>query len=229
MSVGAVDTLSAPTLPTPVIDALWRILGESEETPYRMGLLPTGMVEAEIAAAYVTIAGRDSTNVRAMRTNMANVVHAIDPSLVQRGAGLGFGFRRAAEGVRLEVRYAAADPGASPALLYHAPFVEDAATNALALADDAVTLARRIERSQEDAETTLELLEDLADVVRAMAHGRDADRDGRIGHAADESGLARAGHHLMLVSRVERLATPRPLPESLPIPRVPRDTTGVGR
>jgi hypothetical protein len=38
-----------------------------------------------------------------------------------------------------------------------------------------------------------------------MAYGNDADRDGRIGYAESEMGLAQAGYHLALVRRVEGL------------------------
>ena len=61
-----------------------------------------------------------------------------------------------------------------------------------------------------------------------MAGGADRDRDGRIGHTASETGLARAAYHLELVRRVEGLDPVPPLPGDLPIPAV-RSGAGGGR
>jgi hypothetical protein len=219
-----------PTLPTRIADHIYAMTHTFVDTPYGMGLIPTGMVEARIAEAYVRIAGQDSANVRAMKTNMVHVVHAIDPVQVDFGQGLGYGFKRAAEGVQTYIGLAAEDPAASPALLFHAPYVRDAATNALALADDAIAMARSIQASTEtEPEPLLERLEDLADLIRAMAWGSDRDRDGRIGNNAAESGLAKAGYHLELVRRMERLDTVPALPDALPIPAITRPAEDARR
>lgn len=214
-----------PMLSPEVVAYVVAMTDSVADTPFGMGYIPTGLVEARIAEAYARLAGRDSANVRAMTSNMTHVLHAIDPTLVTgRGSGLGYGFRRAAEAVRDQIARAAADPGASPTLQYHASYVENAATNALALADDAVRLARRIQASDGvSAAALLGQLEDLAELVRAMAYGLDRNRDGRIGNEPDEGGLATAGYHLELVRRVEQLPPVRPLPDGLPIPDVGRD------
>jgi hypothetical protein len=172
------------------------------DTPNRMGLLPTGMAEAEIAAEHVRRAGMDSTNVGAMAEEMIHVLHAIDPALTGGGAGLGYGFRRAAEDVRTAIQLAASVQGAPESLLYHAPFVESAATGAMARADDAVALARQIQGST-DAVSAHRLVDRLAAVVRAMTWGEDRDGDGRIGGDVAEAGLAQARYHLELVRRME--------------------------
>ena len=231
----AFDSLArVMALPPEIIDHLESITTSSFETPFQMGLLPTGMVEAAIASEYVSVAGSDSLDVGRMTRNMVHVLHAIDPSLVGGGLGLGYGFRRAAGGVRQAARLAASAPGASDVLLYHASFIEDAANGALARADEAVAVARSI-RSSSDPEAIRPLLDRLAGLVRAMAYGFDADRDGRIGHTAAESGLAQAAYHLALVRRVEGLAPAPPLPAGLPLPAsliVPgyaRGGTGLGR
>lgn len=224
------DTLVRPSLAPRIAEHVYAMTHTFVDTPYGMGLIPTGLVEARIAEAYVRVAGQDSANTRAMKANMVHVVHAIDPGQADFGQGLGYGFKRAAEGVRTYIDLAADDPAASPTLLFHAPYVRDAATNALALADDAVAMARSIQTSSEtEAEPLLERLEDLAALIRAMAWGSDRDRDGRIGNNAAESGLAQAGYHLELVRRVEGLDTVPALPDSLPIPVIVRATEGGRR
>ncbi len=183
------------TLPPEIVGHLESLTTSFFDTPSGMGLIPTGMVEAALASEYVSIAGMDSTNVRQMTGNMTHVLHAIEPQLAGGGLGLGYGFRRAAEGVRTYAEMAASAPGASDALLYHAPFILQAADGAVARAEEAVALARRI-RSSTDPDVIRPLLDQLAERVRAMAYGFDADRDGRIGHTPAEAGLAHAAYHL---------------------------------
>jgi hypothetical protein len=207
----------ALTLSPEIVGQLETLTTSAFDTPYAMGLIPTGMVEAALASEYVSIAGSDSLDVRRMTGNMTHVLHAIDPTLVASGLGLGYGFRRAAEGVRNAITLAASAPGASDVLLYHASFIEEAATGAMAKADDAVALARTI-RSSTDPETIRPLLDRLARLVRAMAYGEDADGDGRIGSTGAEAGLAQAAYHLSLVRRVEQLPPAPPLPAALPLP-----------
>ena len=191
-------------LPAQALEHLAAISTTFFDTPDGMGLLPAGMAEAAVAAEYVRVAGLDSTNVRAMSGNMVHVLHAIDPGLTGGGYGLGYGFRRAAEGVRVSIQLAVQVEGVTEPLLYHAPFIEAAATGALAKADDVVALARQIQGST-DAAATHRLVRRLAALVRAMAYGADLDGDGRIGNDPSEAGLAQAGYHLQLVRRMEEL------------------------
>ncbi len=224
--------VSLPTegsLPAQVVQYLAAVTDSFPDTPSGMGLLPTGMVEAEIASVYVRIAGQDSADVRNMTSNMRHVIHAIDPDLVDGGLGLGYGFKRAVEGVRTYTQLAASTPGASEALLFHAPYIDGATTAALSRADDALALARQIETSQEEPQEILERLEDLGEMIRGMAYGSDRDRDGRIGNDATESGLAQAQYHVALIRSVAGLPPAPPRPSSLPIPIFVRDSTGIDR
>lgn len=201
------DTLPGrPPLPPEALEHLAAISTAFFDTPDGRGLLPTGMAEAAIAAEYVRLAGRDSANARAMSGNMVHVLHAIDPGLTGGGYGLGYGFRRAAEGMRVSIQLALQVEGITEPLLYHGAFIEAAATGALARSDDAVALARQIQGST-DARATLRLLNRLAGLVRAMAWGADLDGDGRIGNTPEEAGLAQAGYHLQLVGRMEATAS----------------------
>jgi hypothetical protein len=233
-TAAVVDSLAADStdvrapLPQEVVGYLESMTSVFPGAPFGMGLIPTGMVEARIAEAYVLIAGSDSANLDNMTDNMVHVLHAIDPGLVPDGLGLGYGVKQAAEGVRTYIGLALAVDGVSETVRYHAPFIEDAATGALARADEAIDLTRRIEAST-DPEATLPLLERLARIVRSMAYGFDRDRDGRIGNDASEAGLAQAAYHLELIRRVEGLAPPPPLPPDLPIPERPERTGVEGR
>lgn len=179
------------------------------DTPSGMGLLKTAMLEGEIAAAWVRVAGVDTLDLGRMHRAMDNVLHAIDPLRVSSGAGMGYGFRRAAEGVatHAELAIVAAPDSVAPTLAFHGPYMTRAARAARARADDAVALAIRV-RAAQDTDTALELIEGLAETVRGMMYGEDRDGDGRIGHTEDEVGLAQAAYHLSLVYRVYGVEMP---------------------
>ena len=203
-------TYSADTVIPP---QAWIHLGHITEgfsdTPYGMGLLKTAMLEGEIAAAWVRVAGVDMLSLSRMQRAMNNVLHAIDPEEVPVGAGLGYGFRRAAEavGTHAELAVLSAPDSVAPALAFHGPFMTRAAQAAQARADDAVALALQVQAAQ-DVNSALRLIDRLAETVRVMMYGEDADRDGRIGQTEAEVGLAQASYHLSLVYRVHGVEMP---------------------
>lgn len=201
--------LGRAPLPDEVIAHLGHLAVSFNDTPGGMGLIATAMAEAEIAADLVRRAGRDATDLATMRRTMADVLHAIDPAEVGSGAGLGYGFKRATEEVLRHVALAEATPGATSSVRFHAPHIRRAARGALRQADQAIDLARRIQRATE-AGSAHRLVQELAERVRAMTHGEDGDGDGRIGYVEEESGLAQATYHLTLIRRAEGLA---PMPD----------------
>lgn len=177
------------------------ITGAYAQAPGGMGLIPAGMAEAGIAAEHVRLARRDSTDLSNMTRHMAHVLHAIDPNEVGQGPGMGYGFKQAAQGVLTHVRLATAEEELPGVLAAHAPYVERAARGALATADDAIRIARRVQQASSASEAR-RLVRELDYLVRAMAYGDDRDDDGRIGFTETESGLAQATYHLTLVRRV---------------------------
>lgn len=210
LTAAADSTLPYRPLPPEAVAHLAHVTTAFSDTPGGMGLIHTGIAEAEIAARYVVMAGTDSTSLVAMSRPMASVIHAIDPSQASGGPGLGYGLKRAAAGVETHAALAAAVPGVSQGLLFHTGYVERAARGAALRADEAIALARQIQRAP-NAPAAHRLLKELAQAVRAMAWGDDRDRDHRIGHAENEVGLAQAMYHLQLLYRVEGLAPPPPL------------------
>ena len=193
-----------PPLPEVALTHLGYLTEAFAETPGGMGLIPTGMAEAEIAAEFVQLAGQDSTDLDQMVRNMAHVLHAIDPAEVGNGFGLGYGVKRAAQGVLTHIEVVAGTTGVPENVLFHVAYAAGAASGALLRADEAIAMARRIQRATEP-EVALPMIEALADLVRAMAYGDDADGDGRVGYPQTESGLAQATYHITLLRRVEGL------------------------
>tara|TARA_Y100000996_G_scaffold384258_1_gene340834 strand:+ start:850 stop:1449 length:600 start_codon:yes stop_codon:yes gene_type:complete len=190
------------------------------------------MLEGEIAAAWVRVAGVDTLDVTRMIEAMTHVIHAIDPAEVRSGNGMGYGFRRAAEDVQTqaEMLQIAVPDTLSPAIAFHAPFVSYAAYIAQARADDVITLARQVQSAQ-DVTSALPLIKRLAEAVRAMMYGEDVDNDGRIGRNETEVGLAQAAYHLSLVYRMAGAEMPsiRPweLVESLGLDTLGRQPDSV--
>jgi len=204
-SLGVSDSLAVrPPLPDDVIAYLASLSEAFADTPGGMGLIDAGMAEAAIAAEHVRLAGADSMNLANMVQNMSHVLHAIDPVEVGNGLGLGYGVKRAAEGVLLQIESAMLVEGVSETVLFHGGYIAGAASATLSRADDAIAMARRIQRTT-DPEVALPLVERLAGLVRAMTFGADSDRDGRIGFPSTEAGLAQVRYHLDLIRRVERL------------------------
>ena len=218
------------TLPEAVVTHLGHITTAFFDTPSGMGILPVGMAEAAIAKEYAWLAGQDSADILNMTENMSHVLHAIDPVEVGAGFGLGYGFKRAAEGVIAHIELAETSDGVSETVLFHAPFVNRAARGSLVRADEAIAMARRIQRATDPVET-LPLIEELRDLIRAMAFGTDRDRDGRIGQTEPEAGLAQAWYHLQLLYRVEGLEMPPLVADTLVMdaPGMAIETTGVRR
>ncbi|MEM7415212.1 MAG: hypothetical protein AAF389_06935 [Gemmatimonadota bacterium] len=204
-------------------------------TPDGVGIIQAGMAEAFVAREYAWLAGRDTSDVRAMSSAMGHVLHAIDPSAAGSGAGLGYGFRRAAEAVVQHMSMALEVEGIPEHLAFHGPYVIRAAEGAIERSYAVEGLARRI-RSGSDAAATHALVEQIRPMVRAMAYGTDVDGDGRIGHTEDEVGLAQAWYHLNLLYRIEAVYIPEMIPDALDsrLPdfaalRAVEDSIGPGR
>ncbi len=182
---------------------LAHLVESSSDAPGEASLLKIAMLEGEIAAAWVRVAGVDTLDVNRMIAAMTHVIHAIDPTEVRSGNGMGYGFRRAAENIQThaDMLQIAVPDTLSPAIAFHVPFVSHAAYIAQARADDVITLARQIQ-SARDVNSTIPLIKKLAEAIRAMMYGEDVDGDGRIGRNEDEIGLAQAAYHLSLVYRM---------------------------
>lgn len=181
--------------------ALAYVTDASPDTPGGMGLLDVARQEAEIALQHARLAGRDSTDLANMTRHVAHVLHALDPTEVGAGPGLGYGVRPAARAMTARLQEAGTVEAVPGVLRFHAPISVQAARGADARATEAVTVARSVQRAASAAEGR-RLVRRLAEVVRSMAYGSDGDNDGRIGHTEEESGLAQVAYHLELVRRV---------------------------
>ena len=204
LGVALVAMLAAPALyaQNPAHAHMGHVADGFRGTPDGQGLLPTAVAEAEVAAQHAGFAARDPSNLDGMKRHMGHVLHALDPSQVEGGPGLGYGVKAAAEGVVRHIELAAGSDGASDAVKTHSNHVATAARHAAAMADEAITVAKEIQAAT-DAGAAAEMLERLVALTDAIANGMDADGNGRVGWQEGEGGLAQATQHMNLMKRAE--------------------------
>jgi hypothetical protein len=169
-----------------------------------MGLLPTAIAEADVAHQHAELAGNDPADLENMQRHARHVIHALDPTEVESGPGLGYGMIRAAERTAHYVELAMASVGGGDAVQTHAPHVATAARSAITMAEEAVEVADDIVDA-DTAEEAAELLTRLVELTTALRAGVDADGDGRVSWQEGEGGLAQAERHLGLLMTGEGL------------------------
>lgn len=164
-------------------------------TPDGMGLLPVAEAEAGVAAQHAGLAARDPANLGAMKTHVAHVQHAVDPSVIENGPGLGYGVVAAAEGIVRHIELAAGVEGAGEAVVRHAPHVAQSARNTVERARRILELAAQVQAA-ESAEAAAPLVQEIQQLTTRLVEGEDADGDGSVGWQEGEGGLATARQHL---------------------------------
>ena len=174
------------------------------DTPDGQGLLPAAVAEAEIAARHAGLAASDPSNFAGMKRHTTHVLHAVDPSQIENGPGLGYGVKRGAAGAAQHITAAANSEGASGAVQTHAVHVATSAQNTVARADQIVALAQRIARTTTAADAA-PLVAELNGLAQALLSGVDANGDGRTGWQEGEGGLEVAQTHANLMKQAEGL------------------------
>ena len=195
---------SAVTAQNPAHVPIGSVADGFVDTPNGRGLLPTAVAEAEIAIEHSGLAAADLGNLEAIKRHTGHVLHALDPSLVQGGPGLGYGVKRAAEGVIQQIELAATVDGASENVRTHAVHIAGASRGVLQRADRIIALARQIQATNSGVAAAT-AVQELNTLTQALVSGRDADADGRIGWQETEGGLRQVQQHVTLLKRGEGL------------------------
>lgn len=204
---GRVVTAGAVDLPIPAGAAGTHVAHVARgfpEAPSGQGLLATAFAEARTAAQHAALATRDLTNLDAIKLHAGHVAHAVDPTAVTAGPGLGYGVKRAALGVATHIDLAAKAEGASPELATHAGHVAVAARNTVQRADAILSLVTRIQAAT-TADAASSLASQLVALTTELTAGKDADADGRTSWKEGEGGLQHCEEHVRLM-----LAAPKP-------------------
>ncbi len=192
-------TVAAIKVPDgPVGTHVGHVVNSFFDTPMNMGLLPAALKEAATAAQHAALSMRTPTNLDAMKMHAGHVINAIDPTIVAAGPGLGYGLKKAANGVAAHIELAAKSQGASPNVTMHAAHVATAARAAAARADQAIALAKQIQAAT-SASDAAALTSQLASLTAQLTAGVDANGDGKIGWQEAEGGLQQAQEHVNLL------------------------------
>ena len=211
MRIGAILLLTGcagpgapPDAAFTVSDHIGHVMTAWKDTPDGRGLLPTAMSEATIANLHAGLALQNKDDPGAIKLHVGHVLHAIDPSLMEGGPGLGYGLANAVAGVITHTRLAAETPGASENVRLHAEHVITSATNVRQWADEGKMIARQA-MATNDLEVAAELVEKLKASTAAIVKGIDADGDGEVTWIAGEGGLRQAEKHMQLMAEGEGL------------------------
>lgn len=184
----------------PVGVHLGHVMNGFNETPSLQGLLPAALAEARIAIQHATLAGRQPENLEYMKTHVGHVVHALDPTIIKMGPGMGYGVRKATEGVIAHIGMAAAAQGASPNVVGHSKHVVVSAQNTLARVEQLLALAQQTQTATVAADAA-KLVSQIAALAEQLLAGADTNGDGRVTYDAPEGGLQQADEHVRLMLR----------------------------
>ncbi|MBH15853.1 MAG: hypothetical protein CME30_01045 [Gemmatimonadetes bacterium] len=171
-------------------------------TPDGMGLLPTAIAEAEVAASHASYAANDLTDLAAMQRHAAHVLHALQGG--DGGPGLGYGLKNAAEGVVAHIEMAGAGEEASQGITTHSNHVATSSRNTLKRADMIIDHISKIQDA-DSADEAGKLTAEVAELAEQLFAGSDSNGDGRIGWQENEGGLQQAEQHMNIMKRGEGL------------------------
>jgi hypothetical protein len=187
---------------SPVQTHIGHVMDSFPPTPQQQGLLPVAMAEAATAAQHAAFAAKAGENVDAVKLHAGHVLHAVDPSAEPKGPGLGFGVKRAAQGVAQHIDMAAKSEGASANVKTHANHVATAAGSVATRADELAKVATQAKSVTSGAEAA-KLAAQMNLLASQLTAGVDANNDGRVNWGDGEGGLQQAQQHMQLMRKGE--------------------------
>jgi len=173
-----------------------------EETPGAQGLLAVAVAETQVASRHATLAVRNSDNLEAVKTHARHVLHALDPTLVESGPGLGYGIVRVSQEIADHIQLAVEAEGFSGNIANHAPAVTQSADNAARWGREMIDVVEEIQAAE-----TVSEAEPLARELRTLAtwvvSGSDLNDDDEIRWQDGEGGIMHVQQHMSLLMRVD--------------------------
>jgi hypothetical protein len=173
------------------------ILDGFKGTPNEQGLLPTAVAEATIAQQHAALASKAPDNLDAMTLHAGHVINAIDPTIVAKGPGQGYGVKKAAAGVAQHAELAAKAEGASKNVQSQATYVAAWANNVVKWSDEVVDVAKRIQAST-SASAAAQLVTELNQLVEQLFTGVEG-----VGRFQAQGGLKQAQERMDLMKKGE--------------------------
>ena len=171
------------------------VLKSWNDTPDQKGFLETSQAEVAIALQHIKLAVAKPGDLDNIKLHAAHVIHALDPSVIAKGPGLGYGVKKAAAGVVAHIGFAAKAGDASDNVKLHAVHVSASANNIVQWVDEAVALAQGVDK-QSTAGYALTEAKKVRRVLDRIIEGFDANKDGTTSWQDGEGGLAQAAQHM---------------------------------
>lgn len=171
------------------------VLKSWRDTPEQKGLLPTAQAEAAIALEHMGFALSQPNDLANVKLHMTHVIHALDPEVITLGPGLGYGVKRAANGVVSHIRFSAGAGDASENVRLHAVHVSTSANNVVLWVNEAIRLAQGV-ADESDANAAISNAGKVQILLDRIVNGVDANNDGTVNWQEGEGGLAQAGQHM---------------------------------
>ncbi len=181
---------------------LGHVMTQWHDTPDQQGLIMTALNEAKIAQGHAEAAAKRPNDLKWMKMHTAHVLHALDPSAIAKGPGLGYGLIKAAKGVSKHIGAAAKQADASEALKLHTVHVATAAGNAVVWAEEALRLCAAIAKSS-SAGQAQPLLQTLVKLTQQIQVGTDANGDGAVTWHQGEGGLNESFKHAGIIAKLD--------------------------
>jgi hypothetical protein len=172
----------------PALTHFFHVATGFDGAPAGRGLTVTAAIEVNTAMMHANRAAGHPTDLDAMKTNVRHVLHALTPGNGDKGPGLGFGAKRAAEAVAAHIEMAVKAPQASETMRKTGPTVAVAARAVAARARAMADLAGRVLTAKTAAEAS-PLVEQLRTMALELDTGKDVNSSGRIDLDATEPGM----------------------------------------
>ena len=204
--------MAAPGIPAPSAAAqqgahahILQVVNPEAASVAELGFLRQAVGEAGTAAEYASFAAGGQQrpgDLQAMKTHAGNVLHALDPTRIENGPGLGFGLLEASRNAIAHIEMAADARDASDNVRTHAAHVAACVRNTRKRARRMLEVTERI-LATESAEEADRLSDELNTLGFQLRNGEDANGDGRITWHEGECGLYVAQEHMQLLTRGE--------------------------
>jgi hypothetical protein len=177
-----------------------------KDTPDNVGLLPTAIAEANVAAQHAGFAVSKPADLTWMKTHIGHVLHAVDPSVEPKGPGLGYGVIKAADGAAKHVGFAAESEGASENVKTHAVHVGASTKNVVTWGKLIVRLGKQVKAAKTAAQAA-PMVKKIENLAARLAAGEDVNGDGKVTWHAGEGGLEAAEKHMGFMTKGEGLTS----------------------
>jgi len=183
---------------------LGHVMTNWRDTPRNTGLLFAAMADATVAAEHAKLAQSAGTDLDAVRLHTGHVLNALDPTIQPKGAGSGYGVKKAASGALQHIGFAVQAEGATDNIRTYATRVTASLANVTGWTDQAISVAQEI-RTAASGDAVASLVARLIALTTNITDGTDANGDGQIGSQGGEGGLRQAQAQMELLMQGEGL------------------------